>query len=364
MNSIKKSLLIIIILLLSISFVFAEENITNTTNQNMNNQSENSSNNNSNNFQNSSFITGFAVLEQNKSSNNTMQNNSPSNGTKNDNNTLTNNSLDTSSLQLQENISLLKVFPDFIKLGDAQINLQIENAGNTTFKNLEAVVTAAGFSTYEINTIDTLQQKEKGYFIVSGEFKKTGNLPLKIKIKDFIFYSNITVYDPFYVAIDIEKEKQKEEEKKKKLDELQSKIALLQTNFSQLEQQFDQKKNNDFDVSSISLQDLKTYIRNTQASLAVQDEKESNVNYVLAENEFAYQKGKIESAQEIKKSFKQTMIDNAILISTIVGGLVALITLVEILRRQKEKVHEKIKNINLKKETQIITNPVQENSEK
>lgn len=261
----------------------------------------------------------------------------------------------TSQTQITD-LRLIHVVPKEFKTGDIQFNLQIENNGTAELSNLVAFITGKGFSTYEIVPIDSLKAGEKSYILVMGNAKEAGEIELTIKINEKVFNRSITVIDTASIE---DKEKldeleKKDVEKKALVSGLLVQLNDLKANFSTLEKELEAKKDENYDVSSVNLEDLKKLMRDAEAALIKGDSEQGEVSFTLALDEYATQKKKIEEAKEIKKSFTQILRENALLISTFAGSLIALFTLIEILKKKKESLYQKIKEVRVDKNTRIV----------
>ncbi|MBI4453988.1 hypothetical protein HY636_05070 [Candidatus Woesearchaeota archaeon] len=269
------------------------------------------------------------------------------------------NITNTSQTQITD-LRLVHVVPNEFKTGDIQFNLQIQNNGTTELKDIGAFITGKGFSTYEIVPIDSLKPNEKSYILVMGNVKEAGIIELTIKISDKalnkVFNRNITVIDTASVE---DKEKlaeleKKDVEKKALVSGLLVELNDLKANFSMLEKELETKKDDNYDVSSVNLDDLKKLVRDAEAALIKGDSEQGEVSFTLALDEYKNQKIKIEEAKKIKKSFTQILRENALLISTFAGSLIALFTLIEILKKKKESLYQKIKEVKVDKNTRIV----------
>ena len=93
----------------------------------------------------------------------------------------------------------------------------------------------------EIEFLD-LSPEEKGYILISGNFKDAGIITLKLIIDNKIFYQNVTVTDSENAtAKEIENQK-KEEEKRSLLGNLSKQVDELKKNFSDLEADLEQHR--------------------------------------------------------------------------------------------------------------------------
>jgi len=85
-------------------------------------------------------------------------------------------------------IELKNFIPKDFNLGDTQFSIQIVNLKNETINNTSAFVVGKGFSTYDIVPIDSLSPGERGYILVLGNFKESGEINLTVRINQYAFY--------------------------------------------------------------------------------------------------------------------------------------------------------------------------------
>ncbi len=239
---------------------------------------------------------------------------------------------------LLKDIEIIKFFPREVKLGDVQFSIQVINNKNKTFENVLAVIKGAGFSSYDVVEIDKLGPYEKDYIFVDGNLVQSGEITLTIKIVKDTFYQKISVFDS--------KKEIDESEKAKKLErlkELSKELEELKKNYITLELDLLKKKENGYDISGIKLEDLKKYIRDVESNILSKDVSESEISLGFALEEYKYQKGKMDSVKIIP--FLTRLKDNAILISAIIGAILASFALSELLKTKSEKAIKGISKI-------------------
>lgn len=130
-------------------------------------------------------------------------------------------------------IEIISFIPQTFKIGDVQFNIKIKNNRNETLNNIIALISGKEFSTYDITPIDSLEENQRDYILVSGNFKESGNITLTIKINEQTFYQNISVINENQADID-EKLKQ-QQDKIDTLNNLSQQLQDLKQRYSQLE---------------------------------------------------------------------------------------------------------------------------------
>lgn len=234
-------------------------------------------------------------------------------------------------------IEMIGFIPQTFRLGDVQFNIRVKNNKNDSIFNIVPLISGRGFSTYDIVPIDYLLSGEKDYIIVNGNFRESGNITLTIKINKDIFYQNVLVMDAS------EEQKKQEEEKKEILKNLSEKLNELKKNYSALESDYFDKKEMDYDLSKVSLDTLKNYIKTIDNDILLEDVRDANAKMKLAYEEYQDQKTKLDSTK--KRSLVARLKDNALIFSTIAGALITFFALYELLKRKSENVVVKIREI-------------------
>ena len=202
------------------------------------------------------------------------------------------------STQIEENHSIIlkNVIPTNFRVGDSQFSIQIENAINETFTDVYARITGDGFSTYDVIPVDILEPYERGYILISCNFKKSGNITLTIKINSETFYKNVSVSQE-----SSNQENQQNEEKKAKLENLTIELNNIKEKNNLIEQEIIDKKNKGYDVSQVSTSDLKRYTRDAQEAVLASDIQGAELNIILANLEYNDLKSLVDNT---KKNFR------------------------------------------------------------
>ncbi|MEI7718302.1 MAG: hypothetical protein WCI72_00415 [archaeon] len=234
-------------------------------------------------------------------------------------------------------INLKNFLPGETKLGDVQLSINVQNIGDKELTNLYAFVSGDGFSSYDVIPIDSLRPSEKSYILVSGNFKKSGAINLTLKINQEVFYRVVKVFDDS-ISIAVYNTAL--------ASNLSNELSILKVNYSDLESNYQIKKNEGYDVSGVSLSDLKIMLRDAQANLLSENLVQTKVKLDLAQEEYQIQLNKMSNLSKVSLAAK--LKDNAVLFSTLAGAIITFFTLYELLKRKKENIKEKIKSIQIK----------------
>jgi len=228
---------------------------------------------------------------------------------------------------------ILGIIPDSINIGDAQINIQVQNTGNIEAKDIFAIITGEGISTYEIIPIDELQSFSKSYIIAKINAKKSGVIALKVKVSDQTQQFNLTVTDP-----NAGKEVESEEEKQAKLEsqksELREIIAQHYANYEKYAEQYEQRKRLGFIVDNVDISTAKQQLISAQSALARDDIRGADAAIAVVETELDDIKKELEQTYVPKKTWSDLAKENIVIIAAIFTALVGFITLYEILKNK------------------------------
>ncbi|MFA5259164.1 MAG: hypothetical protein WC979_06660 [Candidatus Pacearchaeota archaeon] len=240
-------------------------------------------------------------------------------------------------------ISLINIIPRSFNLGDTQISIRVQNNDQVAKKNLAALVSGKGFATYDVIPIDILAPGERDYILLLGNFREAGNLTLTIRIDDNVFKEEVSVIDQYLIE-----QQNQEAENKQILANLSVEFLILKQNYTFLENYYYAKKEDNYDVSKVSLDQLKIYIRAVDSSILNEDIKNAKSNLKLASDEYVDQKTKLDSATTI--SIITRFKENAVFFSAIAGAIITFFALSELLKRKSENL---VQTINRNKDSKL-----------
>ena len=257
--------------------------------------------------------------------------------------------------QTSENVSapaqkilLTNFMPKEVKIGDVQFNVQIENNQNETAENIFAFITGKGFSSYDITPISSLEPGEKDYVFVFGNLKEEGEINLTIKIGNEVFYQVIAVINPNSGDQSKLEEIQKAQEKEQQIKNISDQLDTLKENFAILENELIDKTDDNYDVSHVSLSDLKGYIKAIQIDISTGNVNDANLNLNFAYEEYSTQRTRLDNAEKIP--IVNRLRNNIIIFTTFAGAILTFFALYELLKKKKENIAEISKKIIHKKE--------------
>lgn len=363
----KNILFALLILLFSLG-AFAQENTTNETLVNASNEATNEpSENQTSQNMTSGNMTALAFEAPADSPAQEAGTQSQENVTLESNQTPTEPQIDqTPEVPKIMNFTVHTVIPREFKVGEIQFNLPVENTGNVEIADLAPIITGKGFALLDMVPIEVLRPAEKSYVLVMGEVKQAGTIFLTIRMHNKIFTKNITVVDP-EAAGAAEKLQQMEAQEKAKEAVLQifsSQLTELKQKHDEMESNYRTKLKENYDVSDVELDALKEMLRDAESGLIAKDVIAVNASLTIARQEFEDQKQKLDTAIPIKKTIIEKIQDNFLLLSTLAGAIITFITLWEILKKQKDTIYEKIKEVQVSEDTKIEVKRKRKNKQK
>jgi len=279
------------------------------------------------------FLVSFAFAENETVNDTLVVNETGVNVTNN----LTVNQTDNISIVDSPSLVIKHFLPAETKIGDVQLSINVQNLKNETINNVYAYVSGDGFSSYNVVPIDSLKPEEKSYILVSGNFKKAGNINLTIIINQETFYQIVKISDDsvstsaYNAAL---------------AANLSAELTDLKNKYSELESEVQSKKSDGYDVSGVNLADLKIMLRDAQTNLLSENLVQARVKIDLAQEEYGIQFAKMNNLKKVSLASK--LKDNAVLFSTLAGAIITFFTLYELLKRKNEHLKEKIKSIHIK----------------
>ena len=243
--------------------------------------------------------------------------------------------------------NLTDLSPGRAPLGDVSLDIEIKNTGNVILENLVPVIIGIGFSSYDTMPIESLKANETGHIYVTGNFAKEGNIQLNIRIKGKTFKKTIIVES----GKNETKLKEIEQQKQDALQALTIELGAVKSDYSKLSDDTKAKKEK-YDVSELTLDDIKKFIIEAEAALATDEARKANASLILAKEEIVNQRSILESAK--KKPFFDLFRNNLLLISTTLGAIITLFAFVELMKKKKEGVYKKIKEFKINNDTKIV----------
>jgi hypothetical protein len=255
-----------------------------------------------------------------------------------DNSSINDTIIPIPNITITQIVNVTSIYPTEVKTGDNIIAIQVENIGNSNLSYLIPLISGNGFSAYEAIPIESLVPGSSSYILVKGNFQQAGTITLDIRINNQLFSQNIQVTSPT-----IEEQEKLKQENAAILANLSSQLSELKNNFTILENETATKKDDNYDVSSVNLADLRSYIRTTDSNILSENADNAKVNYRLAIEEYVYQKSKLDNAKKI--STLDRIKNNALIFSAIAGAVIVFFSLFELLKRKQSDVVQVVRDV-------------------
>jgi len=228
-----------------------------------------------------------------------------------------------------------KIIPSEFKVGDIQFAILVKNNYNYTLFNIVPVINGKGFSTYDIYPIESLEPGEKGYILVIGNFKESGNVTLYGKWISETFTQTVAIVNGEELAR-IQQTEIDNKIKEEILANLSMQLNSLKKDYAQLETDLSDKKDNDFDVSKINFDQARAYLRDAETYILSNDVGNAKIRIRLAAEEIGYQRITLNAAKQISSIAKFK--EYALIFSTIAGAFITFFALSELLKRKGRDV--------------------------
>lgn len=272
--------------------------------------------------------------------------------------TNTTNQTETGETNATENavpirsISLEKITPAQISVGEQQLNIVLKNTGNIPLYQLEADVSGYGITTKEKLPIEELPVGEKDYTFTKINVEQAGTIDLIVKI-----YMNGTLLAQQISSIEVVASPEQvvaETVTDTAMNETAAAQSLNETRsmYSDLEKEYYQKVKEEYVVYGIKddLADTKEYLREAQVALIEQNQKEFDKDMLAAKTNLGTVAAELQNAQKEQKTWGQIFTENLTLIGSLFGVLISGVTVWSI-----TKAHLKnTKIVNIIKGKQIL----------
>ena len=232
-----------------------------------------------------------------------------------------------------------KILPGDVHLGDNQINILVSNTGNQVLTNINAVIAGEGISVYTQEPIGFLSPGDSKWILAWINAKKSGKIPIDIRIADRIFRLNLNVVDSDQSSLQ-KKDAEEAISRRRKIREIQEDLANLSDVYESFARDYTLKESKGFILTNINLQDAKTYLRTAQSSLAKDELSDAGANLVLLRTELADVREKLSNAQPKPRTWKDPIKENVGILSGIVGVLVGGLAVYEKLKSKREAMRK------------------------
>lgn len=251
--------------------------------------------------------------------------------------------------QCIEALTVEKITPATIKVGEQQLNILVKNTGTVALFSVEAEVSGYGMTTIEKLSIEALPAGEKDYTFTKVLAESAGVYDLIVKV-----YANKVLVTQEIFSVTVTEEEQEEAENVVLFNQSAALAALneTRTEYNVIEREYYEKEKQEYLVFGIDkdLVEIKEYLRQAQVAVIEQDEKGFQKNILAAQTTIENVAAELESAQKEDKTFMEILSENLALIGSLFGVLISGVTVWSM-----TKVHlKKAKIVNIIKGKQIV----------
>lgn len=224
--------------------------------------------------------------------------------------------------ECKEDLSIEKISPEKIQLGLNQINILLKNMGEQDLANVYAKLSGNGIETQEEIPIDNLPVGQKDYTFVKIDASKSGSIDLVVKlyVDDELLKQDIK---SIYV---VEEEKQPTETFN--ITGLSDALTKLKEDYKILEKDYQTKKlaGIPVDVYKTDLDGANNNLKNAQIAFYQEDYKNAKINLDLASEAITNLKEELSGAKAQEKTLGQKIKDNLMYVAGIAAAFVSILT--------------------------------------
>ncbi|MBS3163561.1 hypothetical protein J4427_02620 [Candidatus Woesearchaeota archaeon] len=244
-----------------------------------------------------------------------------------------------------EDLKVESISPDEIKIGERQLNIIVVNNGNVDLEDVYAEVSGDGISMIDNTPIDKLVSKDRDYAFVQIEAKTAGNIDLIVKL-----YSNGNLIKKDIEQISVLAEEAENKTETFNKTELENKLKGLQSKYITLEESYQTKKEEGYNLEIVSsnIMGVDTYLKDARFYLLDGDLKKAYVNLAIVEESLNEIEQGLDKAKKTERTWVDSIKENLFYISSIAAAFVSILTAYKLTSHHINKkrlleIHQKIK---------------------
>ncbi len=233
-------------------------------------------------------------------------------------------------------LTLDKISPTSIGVGNTQINILLKNTGTVDIENVKAELAGDGITTIESIPIDNLVAGDKDYAFVRINASKPGTIDLVVKIfingkQKSSLVSQINVAKPEAPVENITKNETPEFN----VTELTAKINSLKERYRLAEEDYQNKKLAGYivDVVPDKLKEAHSYVTDAQFYLFEGTYKKVASNIEVAEDSLDNIENILKNAQQKKETWGDKIKSNLVYIGSLAAAFISIITAYSLIKR-------------------------------
>lgn len=249
-----------------------------------------------------------------------------------------------------EKASLEKYSPTTLGIGKQQLNILLKNTGNVALTNISVYVSGAGISTVSVTPIDALPVGEKDYVFATVDVTQAGTIDLVLKI-----FFNGKIQEKLVEQLTVlEEQKLVPIVEEVNVTALTLQLDQLKETYRDLEQEYQNKKIDGYNVELVYDRLKETHDSITQAQEALIDGNYAKVkgHVALATDGLSTLSQQLQDAKKPEKKFMDKLKANLIYIGTISAAIVSMFTAYGLIKAHinKQKILDLEKKLRFKKQ--------------
>lgn len=220
----------------------------------------------------------------------------------------------------REKLRINKVFPTSIDLGTTDINVLLENYGTVDLTNVHVEVKGDGISTTDSQTLDKLEIGKEDYAGITVNATKTGDIELLVGY----FTNDIELDSKDTISLTVKKLQVAQYNQ----TELEDELNKSKQDYLDLEKEYQDKQSNGYlvDIVSNDMNDLDSAIKDARDALLEGDYKKADLNIKKAQGLSSDIKTQLNSTQKKQTSFSDQLKSYLIYAGSIAAAIISIIT--------------------------------------
>lgn len=263
-------------------------------------------------------------------------------------------------------LKLDKVTPRQLDLGETQLNVFILNDYDVDAFGVDAKVSGAGVKTLRSIPVEKIVAKDKDAVVLTVKLDESGTIDLLVKVTGTVAGKEVVLNSYSQIIVNAQEEELIVQPSQVEMDEIGADIDQGKEILSQLELEYQRKKADGYLVSE--LYDRVKYVRGLlqDAEKNLLDSKyiDARKTLKLVDSSLDDLQESLEEAPKEKKKIRDLIKDNALLITTVIGTLVAIIGFLEKNKSRFSKSKEKKEEEVLEEQEEVKEPSKQSNSDK
>ncbi|MEK6964075.1 MAG: hypothetical protein AABX70_06610 [Nanoarchaeota archaeon] len=244
-------------------------------------------------------------------------------------------------------LKLDKVSPKQLELGQAQLNVFVSNLYQSDASNVDAKVSGAGIKTLSSIPIGKIFSKDKDAVVLTVKVDESGTIDVLVRITGIVGGEEVALNEYAQVEVKAKETVPPVKISESEVEKISKEINQDKDDLNSLELEYQKKKADGYLVSE--LYDRVKYVRGllqeAQKSLLDNKYEDAKKTLSLVASSLDDLRQALQESTKVDKSLKDTIKDNALLITTIIGALVAVIGFLEKNKDRFSKLKDKTASI-------------------